>query len=702
MDKIKNGLKKVFGPVGRVFKAAGKKIMTVLSPIGRFFKKIGMRAYELKQKYMSNILVFNAFLSVVLYVYMEIFARQSLIAFGKFVIESPLVFLLNVIIIFATYSIPILFPRRTFWHLIVTAFWFAIGTINGIVLLNRLTPFNVKDLANIEEAKAIATNYLSVPLLIIVAIVAVAIIAGLVVLFVKGPKVENYNWKKSIASFFIIVMAMLCIWTGAVKMNVVSTYFGNLPYAYRDYGIPYSFISTWVITGIGEPDNYSEEYIQEGIFVNGELGDDGIFTPEITDEDTEHPNILFLQLESFFDPTLFKNFEYNQDPMPYYRQLMGEYSSGMLTVPSVGAGTANVEFEAMTGISVRFFGPGEYPYKSVLKEETVEGIPYDLKNMGYSTHAIHNHRGAFYGRNEVFKNMGFDTFTSLEYMINVEKTKKNWAKDNILIDNIVAAMDSTEGHDYIYTISVQGHGKYPEEETLTNPPIKITSAPADFEEEVVWQYEYYVNQIYEMDQFVKDLTDTLAEYDEDVILVMYGDHLPALEVYEEHIVTGDMYMTQYIIWDNFGMEKEDANLTCYEIGSEVLDRLGIHTGLITTYQQKYKGTSNYLENLEALAYDMLYGEKYIYGGTSPFAPTNMRMGINPIKIEEIVQIGENYYIKGQNFTEYSKVSLDGEPLKTIYLGPTLLGLKEEVDPEDVVNMKISQVEKNDVILSTTE
>ena len=80
----------------------------------------------------------------------------------------------------------------------------------------------------------------------------------------------------------------------------------------------------------------------------------------------------------------------------------------------------------------------------------------------------------------------------------------------------------------------------------------------------------------------------------------------------------------------------------------------------------------------------------------------MRMGINPIKIEEIVQIGEEYYIKGQNFTEYSKVSLDGEPLKTVYLGPTLLGLKEEVDPEDVVNMKISQVEKNDVILSTTE
>ena len=78
------------------------------------------------------------------------------------------------------------------------------------------------------------------------------------------------------------------------------------------------------------------------------------------------------------------------------------------------------------------------------------------------------------------------------------------------------------------------------------------------------------------------------------------------------------------------------------------------------------------------------------------------MGIYDIEIKEVVQVGNVYYIKGQNFTEYSKVSLDGKPLKTIFLGPTLLGLKEEVDPDRVDDMKISIVEKNDVILSTTE
>ena len=378
---------------------------------------------------------------------------------------------------------------------------------------------------------------------------------------------------------------------------------------------------------------------------------------------------------------------------------MKEYSSGYLTVPSVGAGTANTEFESMTGISVKFFGPGEYPYKSVLLERTCESIPYDLKNLGYSTHAIHNHRGAFYGRNKVFRNLGYDTFTSLEYMNNVIKTPRNWAKDGILTDEILDALNSTQGRDYIYTISVQGHGKYPSEQVIENPEIEVTKAPS---EEEKWQYEYYVNQVYEMDQFVKDLTDRLSDFDEDVVLVMYGDHLPALDMTEEDMKDGDLFTTQYIIWDNFGMEKQDKNLASYEIGAEVLDRLGIHEGLLTMYHQNYANSSTYLQDLETLAYDMLYGENYIYGGESPFKETDMKMGVKDIKITDIVQIGDDYYIKGENFTEYSKISLDGEVLDTIYLGPTILGLQEEVNPEDVGRMKISQVEKNKEVLSTTE
>ena len=74
------------------------------------------------------------------------------------------------------------------------------------------------------------------------------------------------------------------------------------------------------------------------------------------------------------------------------------------------------------------------------------------------------------------------------------------------------------------------------------------------------------------------------------------------------------------------------------------------------------------------------------GGKNPFEATDMKMGVKEIKIEEVVQIGDRYYIKGKNFNEYSKVTLDGKTLKTIYLGSNILGLQEEVDPEDVFFM----------------
>ena len=269
----------------------------------------------------------------------------------------------------------------------------------------------------------------------------------------------------------------------------------------------------------------------------------------------------------------------------------------------------------------------------------------------------------------------------------------------MLTEQILDALNSTEGSDYIYTISVQGHGKYPQEQVIENPAVTVTKAES---EEQRWAYEYYANQVYEMDLFVKELTDALENYDEDVILIMYGDHLPALDMTEEDMKTGSLYQTEYIIWDNFGMEKEDEDIAAYELTAEVLDRLDISVGMMTKYHQEHKGDSGYMTGLRTLAYDMLYGEHYIYGGTNPYKATDLKMGVRDIKIDEVVQIGEKYYIKGQNFTEYSKISLDGEILDTVYLGPTILALSEKVDPEDASRMKVSQVEKNEEVLSTTE
>ena len=616
----------------------------------------------------------------------------------QFLIDEPIVFLYNTLIIFATLVIASVFKRRLFVFTIVSLFWLVIGIVNGVILTQRMTPFTVKDLSILDDGITIVSNYMSTFQIVMAAIGVAVAIGLLVLLFIKGPKKkERVKWKRNLIGVLLVLAVTFGATSIMIKTGKIETFFGNLAYAYRDYGVVYCFTNTWLNTGISKPDNYSQDRMLD-IFSDEELGDDNAML--LTQKDEEHPNIIFLQLESFIDPSNITSIETSKEACPNFRNLVNNYPSGQLTVPACGAGTANVEFEVMTGISAKFFGPGEYPYKSVLKEKTMETLGYDLKSLGYSTHAIHNHRAVFYNRNTVFANMGLDTFTSIEYMSDVEKTPKNWAKDNILTESMLDALNSTESRDMIYTISVQGHGKYPSEQVIQNPEITVTSAPS---EELKWKFEYYVNQVHEMDNFIGQLTEALSNYDEPVVLVMYGDHIPAIDMTEDDLASRNLYGTEYVIWSNFGLDGDDEDMYSYQLAAHVTEMLDMQVGTVFTYQQNHKNSETYLEDLKAIGYDILYGKYYLYGGKNPFEPTDMKMGVKDITIDEVVKIGDKYYIKGKNFTEYSKVTLDGKTLKTIYLGSNILGLLEDVDPDDAANMKVSQIEtKSNEILSTTE
>lgn len=651
------------------------------------------------RKHFGGGVVFCFICGFLLELIIETMARKGLGGF-RFLAEEPLLFLYNAFVITATLSVALLFRHRTFVFVFVIAAWFTVGLANGVILMQRVTPFTVKDLDSLADAATILTNYFNRSELILIATGICAGVIAVVLLWFRLPRRRRRRGTaKTAVVVVLIVGAAFASTFGLIKAGKLATFFGNLGYAYSDYGFPYCFINTWLNTGIGRPSGYSEKNVKALLpaELEDEEGDVKIVSGDV---DENYPNIIFLQLESFTDPELINNISLSGDAIPYYRQLMNEYSSGYLMVPACGAGTANTEFEVMTGLSVRFFGPGEYPFKGILRKVPCESAAYDLKELGFGTHAIHNHRALFYNRNEALADLGYDSFTSVEYMSDVIKNPKNWAKDSILTRHIMDALRSTESRDYIYTVSVQGHGKYPERSLIADPEITVTEAPTTALKN---KFEYYVNQIHEMDRFVHDLTVTLSNYEEPVVLVMYGDHIPALELTEQSYER-DLFETPYVIWTNYDSRKVDADCSAYELTARVFDMLGIHAGTVFQYEQTADRTApGYLDGLKMLGYDMIYGKHYIYGGSSPFRRSDMKMGVKPITIDKVVYVGGTYYIKGRNFTEYSKVTLRGETLSTIYLSPTLLGLKEPVDPNDAPEMKVSQIDKsNKEIISSTE
>lgn len=610
-------------------------------------------------------LLLHALCSALGYFLIEMISRRSFSAAWTYMTTKPLVFAYNAALIFTTSLIVYLFRRRCFWRVLISILWLLLGIINGVILSNRVTPFTGPDLHLLTDGMAVLNKYLPAWGVVLALILLGLFALLLLILLIKAPK---YKRKVKFRYDLLLVVVGAALFAGATQLalekRVLSNYFGNIAFAYEDYGYPYCLAVTIFDTGISCPRDYSEQEI-----TRIEKTEDNL---PATNEDSK-PNIIFVQLESFFDPTLVEYLNISEDPIPNFRKLMKEYTSGYYKVPSVGAGTANTEFESITGMSLHYFGPGEYPYKSILKETTCESAPYVLKNLGYSTHAVHNNEANFYGRRSIFPNLGFDTFTSAEYMSEEEdKNPLGWTKDEVLTDEIIKCLDSTEESDYIYTISTQGHGAYPEEQLIDDPEITVSGAETEAQNN---QWEYYCNEIHEMDNFVKELTDALADYPEDVILVMYGDHLPTMGLTVEDLKNKYLFQTQYVMWDNFGLEKKDENLAAYQMAAEVMDRAGIHEGTIFRYHQARRNTRNYQVDLETLQYDVLYGKKYSYDGESPFQRIKMRMGLYDVTLdsmEEISTVDHTYRLKGTNFTPSSQVKLNGEWYDTVYVNPTTL------------------------------
>ena len=625
-------------------------------------------------------LLLHALFSATGYFLIEALSRHSVLEAWNFMTGKPLVFAYNAALIFTTSLIAYLFKRRFFWRVLTVIFWLLLGVTNSVILANRVTPFTGPDLRLMTDGMAVLNKYLPSWGVVLALIVLGFLALLLLILLIKGPKYKRkIKYRYDLLLVVVGVLAFAGITQFALEKRVLSNYFGNIAFAYEDYGYPYCLAVTIFDTGISCPRDYSQQEINRI-----EKTEDNLPATK----KGEHPNIIFIQLESFFDPELVNYLKLSEDPIPNFRKLMKEYTSGYYKVPSVGAGTANTEFESITGMSLHYFGPGEYPYKSILKETTCESAPYVLKNLGYTTHAVHNNEANFYGRRSIFPNLGFDTFTSAEYMTEEEdKNPLGGTKDEVLTDEILKCLDSSEGPDYIYTISVQGHGAYPEEELLDDPEITVAGAAT---EEKNNQWEYYVNQIHEMDDFVKELTDALADYPEDVVLVMYGDHLPTMGLTVEDLNNKYLFQTEYVMWDNFDLEKKDVNLAAYQMAAEVMDRVGIHEGTVFRYHQARRNTRNYQVDLETLQYDLLYGERYSYGGENPFERIKMRMGLYDVSLDsmELVSASDyTYRLKGTNFTPSSQVKLNGEWYDTVYVNPTTLMISgTELDDFDRISV----------------
>ena len=636
-------------------------------------------------------LVFHFILACVLTFIVEVISRRDVLSAFSFIENHTWAYLYNAFIVFASLSLVYLFRCRAQLRLLISGLWIFLGTVNGLILSNRVTPFSYTDFKMLPDLFAMQnTNYFTAEEATIVVSVIAAFIIFLVLFFLKGPKYQGkrHNIAGSIAIAALLLIGIPITTQAAQSSNIVASYFANIAQGYADYGFVYGFSTSVVGRGMSKPDDYTKETIDT---IEAQV-DASKEKTTVTAEN--EPNIICILLESFIDPYEVNFLQMSEDPIPTFHSLEQNFSTGYLTVPVVGAGTANTEFEVLTGMNIQYFGTGEYPYKTVLKSAdclSVESIASDLSSIGYGTHVVHNNTATFYSRNNAFSKMGFDTFTSKELMNITEYTPSgSWPTDKVLVNETVKAMDATEGQsDFVYTITVGSHGDYPTEKIIENPEIQVTGAAT---EESNNQWEYYVNMIHNTDNFIAELIDAVNRRGEDTIIVMFGDHLPTMGLEDSDMKSGDIFKTKYATWNNFGLPKEDADLTAYQLLAHITDQVGIHEGTIFNYTQTQSDSSTYKNGLENLQYDLLYGDRYAYNGTDPYPASDLVMDVEDVVIKSVRKntINHTLAVYGSNFTKNAKIFVNGEKVSTTYLTSGIITTSlDNVQDGDVITVAIT-------------
>nr|MCR5625088.1 LTA synthase family protein [Lachnospiraceae bacterium] len=639
-----------------------------------------------KQKNPNPIFVSNKFYAVLyvvvpilLNVFLESCNRKSIVKAFGFIVYNPLLFVYGYLIVTLTLLVALFFKKRLFAFLLVTVVWIVFGITDLVLLSFRITPFSAVDFMLIISAIDVADHYFTVLQLILLILAIIVGITFFVFLFIKSPLVtiKNKKWYLKVVGLIGLDCLLLMLFSQFPPINSLKSNYTNITEVYEKYGFVFCFADSVIDSGIEKPDEYSNEAIDSLLA--------GLKNEE---NNTDKPNIIFVQLESFFDVYSVNGLEFSTDPMPNFHSLQSKYSNGYFTVPTVGAGTVNTEFEILTAMNQHDFGTSEYPYKTKLKETSCESICYDLKELGYATHAIHNNTAKFYGRNEVFANLGFDTFQTVEYMRNVKYNPNKWAMDNILTDEIIDALDSTQETDFCMTITVQSHGKYDIPDYIPEH-VEVTGAPEGME----GQFNYFVNQCYEVDQMIGELTKALEERDEKTIVLFYGDHLPTLGLTKEDLINGTIYQTEYVIWDNFDLKQRDINLASYQAYPYVLDLIGIHNGVVNKFHQQYDWNDpDYMDNLKELEYDFLYGNNYIYGGENPFVPTTIQMGTHPIEFFGVDQKFGKYYAYGKYFSDNTKLYFNGKKIETTVISSDIIQIDGEFEYDEEAALEYEELE----------
>lgn len=460
--------------------------------------------------------------------------------------------------------------------------------LNYLVFIFKGNPILPSDLLAWKTGMSVASNYeLSVTKGFIIATFI------MLLLFVVASKLENAGAKLTIRNrisglciYVLFAMSVFAIFfhTNLIKSTISVLDFFAPKYTYCFYGTAFGFVANVDALGVEPPEGYSVEQV-ESVFndISEETKTELEQEPETLDTP---PNVIVIMSEAFSDINLIDYFKTNIDYLPYTKTLKENTIKGNLYVSVYGGATSDTEYEFLTGNSMAVMPKNCVPYQQFITEPT-DSVVATLKTQGYYNIAIHPYKKNGYKRDIVYPLLGFDEFLSMDDFENPELIR-NYISDRESYKKIIEQYETKGDKDplFIFNVTMQNHGGYSGDKLFDEEnSVKLTGKLG------YSNVEQYLSLVRESDKAFQILVDYFSQQEEPTIILLYGDHQPALysdfhdslmkmeraDTYEEK------YKLPFIMWANYDIKEANVDkISANYLSSYLLEIAGIQG---TAYNQ---------------------------------------------------------------------------------------------------------------------
>lgn len=585
---------------------------------------------------------------------MEVIQRRDLNSIKQIFSFPSIVYLISFFIFTSIYVF--IFQKPIIICVVHYSFWCIIAFVSNINLYFKGIPLVFEDLFLVKEAANIASKYINKTVIINLSIIIICLVLVFSILFkyFNNVKINLLNVKNK---FLRISLSSIYLVLYVVSLSNLLDFGKSITYTVSDFNPvdtynKNGFLHAFYSSANQFLSNQNKDYdLNKVIEIKNTLEE----IPK--SENPENVNFILIQLESILDPLKLNGVSYSEDPLKNFHELSKNNQSGEIIVPVIGGGTTQTEFEILTGINIKKLFT-RMPYLNLLNHNYIESISNIFEKYSYETTALHNYFSTFYNRTKAYENLGFNNFVPLETISRRDRNENYWYKDYLLIDEIKNKIISTKEKDFIFGVTVEAHGPY---NTEINPKITVKSSLLNEHERI--ELQNYVNIIKHVDDFIVDLMKSLNETNEDYVLVLYSDHLPALgenqSTFMKTLNNEEFFKTPYLIVKSENVKEISLGneaIPAYEFTYRILKELGFDSTVYQNFRENFKNRENFNEYEKQLLLDTSRGHNNIYeNGVFPYEENKIKVGNFLPSINDIFVENNVLYIIGKNFTPNSKI-----------------------------------------------